>query len=102
MELLAIESKVKYYLETFPACRDDDNKLISFFWYYFVGEDKIKSMSAMDMLNWYKEGKLPKPVTIVRARRRIQVLNIELRGKNYDGNQGAQGKVKDQLKKFGT
>lgn len=100
MEISAIKEVVKFMLENCPETRENDNLLIVKIWWRHLGKDKIESMSAQQFMMVFRNGGLPNAISIVRARRKLQLLNENLRGENYDGNQREQEKVKDQLKNF--
>lgn len=102
MNLSEIEPMVKLLLQRDARYRDNDNLLVSIIWFNHlnkkIGAEKLAAMSANDFMKTYSEGRLPKVVSIVRARRRLQVEFPELRGANYEGNQASQEKYKEELK----
>jgi hypothetical protein len=78
-----IKEKVAFILETKPALRDDDNKLIASFYVYELGKSKVEQMSAMSLLTELAYGNLTSPESIRRVRQKLQEERKDLRGEKY-------------------
>jgi len=79
--------EVERLLRTIPALRDNDERLVSNFWYQqlkFHGKDP-HYLSCMEFLEIYKENQLLTGADIiVRARAKAQQKNLDLRGEKYN------------------
>jgi hypothetical protein len=97
-ELKTVKDKVKALLEMFPPLKDDDNKLLAYFWFYQVGEENIKVFSAKDLLKKISDGELTNSETIRRVRQKIQEENPKLRGKSYRLRKSQAEEVRQEIK----
>jgi hypothetical protein len=86
-KLKTIKEKVEKLLKNEPHLRDDDNKLISNFYFFEVGKNTINQMSAMDFLKLLSTGNLTAPETIRRCRQKLQEENPSLRGELFNKRQ---------------
>ena len=73
---------VTRWLKESPATRDDDALLCATIWYE---EAKRKGLlnDGLAFLMAYSRGEFTPAETITRSRRKIQEMNPELRGRNY-------------------
>ena len=97
-KMFSVKDKVKALLESFLPLRDDDNKLLAYFWFYQVGEGNIKSSSAKDLLKKISDGELANSETIRRVRQKIQEENPKLRGKSYRLRKSQAEEVRQEIK----
>lgn len=97
MKIKLIE--VKEVLERYPDTRDNDNLLMAIVWDKEVKElgYEIASMTAWNFLKLHSQGKLASTESITRARRKLQELHPQLRGRNYAKRMANQTDVKKQL-----
>jgi hypothetical protein len=94
-----IGPRVKRVLQDNPSTRNNDNKLTAIIWSQDLrqqGKD-ANLLTAQGFMKMYYEGKLTNSDSITRARRKLQELHPELRGKNYQARQANQEKVKKDL-----
>ena len=68
------EDKVKAMLQKHPETRDNDQKLVSFVWAYFIGFDRCKEMTAWELLTKLSRKELPNFESIRRSRQKLQEL----------------------------
>ena len=87
--------KVKYLLQNFSHLRDDDNRLVANIWNNELSH--LKQNDVIDFLLLYSQGRITTADTITRARRKIQELHPELRGKNYNKRHVTQKKVRKNI-----
>lgn len=85
--------RVKEILTTYPNARDDDRLLVKMIWYV---ETPI-TLTVCDFLDYYCEGAITSESTIRRARRKVQELYPELRGKKWHERHAQQEQVKKEL-----
>jgi len=99
VNLKQIGPRVKRVLQDNPTTRDNDNKLTAIIWHQELKEKghDPNLLSAQGFVKMYYEGKLTNSESITRARRKLQELHRELRGKNYQARQANQEKVKKDL-----
>jgi len=92
-------NQVKNVLEQYEDARDNDNLLMAIIWDAQVKRlgQNIVTMNAWNFLKLHSDGKLASTESVTRARRKVQELHPELRGKNYAKRQGNQKDVKRQL-----
>jgi len=88
----SLVERVKTFLLKYPKTRDDDEYLIKLIWYFSCSEPE--KMTAMELLKM----DLPKTESIVRARRKLQQENPELRGEKYEDRKNYTKKVKSELR----
>jgi hypothetical protein len=99
VNLKQIGPRVKRVLQDNPSTRNNDNKLTAIIWSQDLrqqGKD-ANLLTAQGFMKMYYEGKLTNSDSITRARRKLQELHPELRGKNYQARQANQEKVKKDL-----
>lgn len=103
MNLLRIKDSVKEILTRNEGCRESDTKLVANLWYHHLKKlhpNDFKTLSAMQLLEMVSKGTLPSADSITRCSRKLQEVNEELRGKNYNERQAEQVSVKKQLKQI--
>lgn len=72
--------KVRYILHEVPEARDSDFLLISEIWHRDI---ERQDLNYKEVLKLMIDGKLAKPESITRARRKLQEYYPKLRGKNW-------------------
>lgn len=71
-------------LEKFYHLRDNDNRLIATIWSVQMGgKETLKTITALELLQLYAEGRLSSTETIRRCRQKLQELNPLLRGDTW-------------------
>lgn len=97
-----LNSFIREYLEKYPHLRDDDYKLLATVWKVtlFKRGLNIKIMTALELLQFVAEGKLPHMSSIVRTRSKLQEHNPQLRGTKYNERQAYSKKVKKQVQEY--
>jgi len=77
--------QVKTLLTNYPEYRDNDERLVSTFWYKQLKNRgrTPEAMGAMDFMRVYSEGLLTSADTIVRARAKLQQEDPSLRGEKW-------------------
>ena len=95
-----LEDKIKTLLIKHPDTRDNEQMLVSLMWTYHIGIDKVKTMTAWELLTLFSRNKLPNFESIERCRRKIQELNADLRGKKYEERHKLEVEVKEQIKNW--
>lgn len=102
MKIKNQEEKVKEMLTKYPKTRDNDSLLLAGIWSQQMGgPEKTKDMTARDFmieLSKGKDGKLSNPVSVWRARQKIQEHNAEMRGKEYKNRHKNQEPVKEEIR----
>jgi hypothetical protein len=90
---------VKRYLEADEKYRDDDESLVARFWHEELRKQQIdsKSITGMDLLKRYADGKLTSADVITRARRKVQEENVELRGKKWEKRHEEESDVRKTI-----
>ncbi len=63
--------------------RDNDDILLATVWWKQIGTE-IERLSAIDFLKRFSKGEFPKPEGVTRCRRKIQEMNPDLRGDEYE------------------
>lgn len=96
--MVSIKDKVKVLLIKFPHLKDNDNKLLAYFWFYQAGEGEIKSSSAQDFLRKLSDGQLATSESIRRVRQKLQEEHPELRGLSYKARKREAVEVKQEIK----
>lgn len=86
-------------------CRDCDELLVSRIWHdemtQIKGTDYQKQQTALDFLKLYADGEITPADSITRARRKVEELHPELRGKTYERRHNIETKQTIQeLKKL--
>ena len=82
-QMKTIKDKVRALLNRFPDVRDSDSHLVATFYFYELGEGKVKSMTGYQVLEELAKGKLTNAESIRRVRQKLQEKYPELRGKSY-------------------
>ena len=78
-----VKDKVKFLLQTNPALRDSDMKLIATYYFHELGKDEIDSLNAYDLLTKISSSKMTNFETIRRLRMQLQQHDESLRGAEY-------------------
>ena len=94
---------MEYLLEKSPVLRDNDQQLITEYWYLEMVDDlrlKVGGMSAMDMIRVINSKQLTSSESIRRARQTVQHNRADLRGFSYKKRLERQGLVKGQIKEL--
>ena len=91
--------RVKKALEIYPKLRDNDKELVVKIW-----DDEIDSVcyfndyvSYENFTDFYFDGTITSESTIRRARRKVQELYPELRGKKWHERHAQQEPIKKEL-----
>jgi hypothetical protein len=78
-----VKDKVRFLLQTNPALRDNDMKLIATYYFHEIGKEEIDNLNAYDLLTKISSSKMTNFETIRRLRMQIQQHDEELRGSEY-------------------
>lgn len=78
-----VKDKVRFLLQTNPALRDNDMKLIATYYFHEIGKEEIDSMNAYDLLTKISSSKITNFESIRRLRMQLQQNDEELRGSEY-------------------
>jgi hypothetical protein len=78
-----VKDKVRFLLQTNPALRDNDMKLIATYYFHEIGKEEIDSLNAYDLLTKISSSKMTNFETIRRLRMQIQQHDETLRGSEY-------------------
>lgn len=78
-----VKDKVKFLLQTNPALRNNDMKLIATYYFHEIGKEEIDSLNAYDFLNKISSSKMTNFETIRRLRMQLQQHDESLRGAEY-------------------
>jgi hypothetical protein len=78
-----VKDKVRFLLQTNPALRDNDMKLIATYYFHEIGKEQIDSMNAYDLLTKISSSKMTNFESIRRLRMQLQQHDEELRGSEY-------------------
>jgi hypothetical protein len=78
-----VKDKVRFLLQTNPALRNNDMKLIATYYFHEIGKEQIDSMNAYDLLTKMSSSKMTNFETIRSLRTQLQRSNEELRGSEY-------------------
>ena len=70
-------------MQTNPALRDNDMKLIATYYFHEIGKEQIDSMNAYDLLTKISSSKMTNFESIRRLRMQLQQNDEELRGSEY-------------------
>jgi hypothetical protein len=79
----SVKDKVRFLLQTNPALRDSDMKLIATFYFHELGKEQIDSMNAYDLLTKMSSSKVTNFETIRSLRTQLQRDDESLRGSEY-------------------
>ena len=102
MKLLQNKDIIKSLLEETELYRNDHESLIVAVWDEVLAKDglNLNHMSARELLRKMTSKKIPKPASIMRARRAIQQEIPRLRGVSHKIRQDKQEEVKKELKEL--
>jgi hypothetical protein len=78
-----VKDKVRFLLQTNPALRDNDMKLIATYYFHEIGKEEIDNLNAYDLLTKISSSKMTNFETIRRLRMQLQQHNEDLRGSEY-------------------
>ena len=82
-DLKTVKDKVKFLLQTNPALRDNDMKLIATYYFHEIGKEQIDELNAYDLLTKISSSKMTNFESIRRWRTKLQYYNEDLRGAEY-------------------
>lgn len=101
MRIINAAQIVSKILELNPGARDNDNLLMKLVWTY-QSKRLYKNLKPSSSTFWddFVKGKFYAPESITRARRKLQEINPNLRGKTYIKRHENQEVVKQQIKDF--
>ena len=102
MKLLQNKDIIKSLLEETELYRNDHESLIVAVWNEVLSKDglNLNHMSARELLSKMTSKKIPKPASIMRARRAIQQEIPRLRGVSHKIRQDKQEEVKREVKEL--
>lgn len=95
-----LEDKVRDILTKHPDTKDNDQMLVSLIWFYHLGRNTVKTMSAWELLTNLSNNKLPLMESVMRCRRKLQEVDASLRGKKYKERHKLELEVKDEIKNW--
>ena len=76
--------KVVSLLNKYPKTRDSDDYLVAMYWYKELGTSNlILKLNGLRLLEHISKSKLTNHDTITRCRRKLQEVNVNLRGDSY-------------------
>ena len=78
-----VKDKVRFLLQTNPALRDNDMKLIATYYFHEIGKEEIDSLNAYELLTKISSSKMTNFETIRRLRMQLQQHDESLRGSEY-------------------
>jgi hypothetical protein len=84
-EIKLVRDKVKFLLKKNDRTRDNDDYLISLFWFHQLKElgKNPDELTTTDFLSLYSKGTITAAESIRRNRQLLQAEFVELRGKFY-------------------
>jgi hypothetical protein len=84
-KILNLHDKVEILLKKYPELKDNDRLLVNTMWNVELQKMNLnpKTTPISMFLSLYKDGKLSDADLIKRARRKLQELNVELRGETW-------------------
>ena len=102
MKLMQNKDLIKSLLEEKETYRNDHEQLIAAVWESALNINGIdmNSITGMELMNMFVGKKLPKPASIMRARRAIQQEIPRLRGVSHKIRQDKQEEVKAEVKEL--
>jgi hypothetical protein len=83
IDFKTVKDKVRFLLQTNPALRDNDMKLIATYYFHEIGKEQIDSMNAYDLLTKISSSKMTNFESIRRLRMQLQQNDEKLRGSEY-------------------
>jgi hypothetical protein len=78
-----VKDKVRFLLETNPALRNNDMKLIATYYFHEIGKEEIDQLNAYDLLTKISSSKITNFESIRRLRMQLQQHDESLRGSEY-------------------
>lgn len=92
---------IKEMLQIFPEYRDNDERLVSRYWYneLKVLGKSVYQMTAFDFLKEYSTGLLTSADCIVRARANVQRQHPEIRGQTWKERHNIADQVTKEIYK---
>ena len=100
-KMLNILPSVKRLLTKIPRLRDSDERLMATMWFKHIGEDKVKDLTAINLLQKLSDGQLPSYESISRCRRKLQEEYPDLRGDKYEDRHAYQKEIINDLHSIG-
>jgi hypothetical protein len=97
-KLSSIKADIKELLERIDALRDNDALLVVTYYQIKIKPDRVKRMTAEQMLILIRDGVVPFPDAITRVRRKLQEKHPELRGVKYLQRKGLEEVVREGIK----
>lgn len=99
MKITKVMNATEVLLREKPELRDCDQKLIAmYYWKYLSNQGvNLEEITAKQLLAEIYHKRLPSSEAITRARRKLQELNVDLRGKNYAKRHQEVKAVKKEL-----
>ena len=79
----SVKDKVRFLLQTNPALRDSDMKLIATYYFHEIGKEEIDSMNAYTLLTKMSSSKMTNFEPIRSLRTQLQRSDESLRGSEY-------------------
>lgn len=95
MKITKYEDTIKSILQSNEKSRNSDFRLYCIL-LMRLGFDP-KNISAFDLLKGMQEKIYPNLESVGRTRRKLQELNVELRGNSYEGRKEQEKNVKEEL-----
>lgn len=93
-----IKDDVRELLEKYPEYRDNDNRLVSAYYYVkYGGKEVFDNISAFQFLKDFAEGRFPLPDYITRVRRKLQEQNPNLRGDKWVERHKLEDDTRDEI-----
>ena len=99
MKLMNNKDLIKSLLEEKETYRNDHEQLIAAVWCSILNRNGIDeySITAKELMNMFVRKRLPKPASIMRARRAIQQEIPRLRGVSHRIRQDKQKEVRAEV-----
>ena len=96
-----LENIVTNILKANPKARDDDHILAGAVWIRELGgSNTAREMGLWEFMGLFMTHQIANFESIVRCRRKVQELDVDLRGTKYEFRHNRQDEVKDQLKNW--
>lgn len=92
------KDKVRALINEKPYLKDDDNELCLVFWGHETGCN-MAFTSVMSLLDDISSGWATPQSTILRARRQLNQLEPETRGKSYKGRKENEEEIRKNINK---
>lgn len=94
---MKIVDKVEAVLRKYPKLRDDDTLLYAAMCWY--SNHDVWEMTFGHVMQNHKDLKLPSYESVTRARRKLQEMYPDLRGKRYNERQRAELEYRNEYRK---